>query len=135
MTEDLDYGRELPPAAEDERDEAKGVPDEVEEDDPVIKDDGAECYELPKAPESRTRLWSVISIVLSALSVLLCPFFYVSIPLAVLGVGFSMYSKYRLGYFDRLGTWGLIVGLVGVVFGIFCLIGSVSGVFDLLFGK
>ncbi len=134
MTDDLDYRRELPAGAEDE-DEERNIPDHADEDEPIPEDNSSECYELPKAPESRTMLWSVTSLVLSVLSVLLCPFFYVSIPLALIGVGFSMYSKYRLGFFDRVCICGLIIGLIGTVLGIFCLVGSVTGVFDLLFGR
>lgn len=87
-----------------------------------------ECYDLPKRRKSRTRLWSVLSVVASALSVLLCAFYYVSLPLALMGIGLSLFSKMKLGYFDRCGTIGLVVGIVGCVFGIFSIVGSCLGV-------
>ena len=72
---------------------------------------------LKKNPNKRT--WSVVSIVLAGLSILLLPIPILpiaSIILAVLAIGASVLSRVNLGYFDKLSLAGLIVSIFGSVF-------------------
>jgi len=94
--------------------------------------DENEYYELPDEPQKRNRLWSVISIAAAVLSVILCSFYYVSLPLAAVAIVGALISRRMLGYFDGLSLAGLFVGLVGIVFGAFSLIVDVTGVLDAL---
>ena len=111
------------------------VEGELEYEDITEKKEGGvdeEHYELPASLKARTRVWSVISITLGILSVLLCPFYYVSLVLAVAAAVTAVVSQKLLGYFDRLALVGLITGIIGVVFGAFSLIVDVTGVLDAL---
>lgn len=113
----------------------EGAPaEEVTEAAPKEKSplDDNEYYELPDSPEKRNRLWSVISLAASILSVVLCPFYYVSLVFAAIAIVGAVISRRTLGYFDGLSVAGLLLGLVGVVFGSFSLIIDVSGVLDAL---
>ena len=94
-----------------------------------------EYYELPLAVKSRSRIWSVMSFVFSILSVLLCLFYYVSLPLALLSVGFALLSRKILGFFDRFAVLGLIIGIFGTVAGVFSMIAAISGITDAIFSK
>lgn len=69
-----------------------------------------------------TRLYSIISTVLSALSVLLCLFPWVSFVFGALGILFAIFSRKNLGYFDNISLVGLIVGIFGTVFSVMGLI-------------
>ena len=91
-------------------------------------------YTLPADPRRRSRIWSVLSLLSSVLSVLLCSFYYVSLPLALLGIVFSLISRRTRGFFDGIAVGGLIVGISGAVFGIFSMILNLSGLSAVLFG-
>ena len=72
---------------------------------------------IKKNPTKRT--WSVISLVLAALSV----FFALFVPIlgfifGLLAVGASILSRVNIGYFDKLSMVGLISAIFGVVFSI-----------------
>ena len=56
-----------------------------------------EYYPLPKDPKKRTMLFSVISVILSVLSIGLSVFYIPALILAVLALGFALYSRYILG--------------------------------------
>ena len=94
-------------------------------------DSDAEYYPLPEA-RFRTLLWSLLSVIFAVLSVALCPFYIPAIVLSVLSVALSLYSRWRLGYFDKMALVGLIVGIFGIVFGIGSLCLTLSGVMDRL---
>ena len=89
-----------------------------------------EYYELPPAIRSRTLLWSVISFTLGILSLALCGFYYVSFVLAALAVGFAMFSRKNLGFFERYSIMGLVFGIMGFVFSIFSLVATSIGLFS-----
>ena len=72
---------------------------------------------LKKNPNKRT--WSVVSIVLAGLSILLLPIPILpvaSIVLALLAIGAAVLSRVNLGYFDKLSLAGLIISIFGSVF-------------------
>ena len=91
---------------------------------------GEEYYELPEDRRSRSLIWSILSVSLSALSVLLCAFWYVSLPIALSGIIFSIVSFRKFKYFDTMSVLGLILGIVGVVFGIGSIVLDFTGVAD-----
>lgn len=91
-----------------------------------------EYYELPDSPDARRRGWSVISLFSGILAVLLCSVYYVGILFAVVSIASALVSRRRLGYFDGLSLAGLLVGIVGCVFGGFALVVDVTGVLDAL---
>ena len=119
----------------------KSLPEETPENDKIDyeeysdqRDDSyqeeVEYYDLPASPKERSMGWSLLSLALSVLSVALCAFWYVSFPLAIGAVIFSVISRKKLGYFDKMSVFGLIVGIVGFVFSAFSLFVSISGVLD-----
>ena len=107
-----------------------GTDTKYEEDPRTEKDpESEEYYELPLAIKSRNRIWSIISLALGVLSIILCPFYYASLGLAVVSLLASLISRRNLGFFDKCSVMGLILGIVGFVCGVFMLIASVIGVF------
>ena len=89
-------------------------------------------YELPEDKKSRSMLWSMLSLILSVLSVVLCAFWYVSIPFAVASIVFAIVSRRKLGYFDTMTVVGLILGIVGTMFGVASAVLDLTGVIDAL---
>lgn len=79
---------------------------------------------LKKNPNKRT--WSVVSIVLAGLAILLFPLILFPVPvwpiicfiLAALAIGAAVLSRINLGYFDKLSLVGLIIGIFDVVFSV-----------------
>ena len=88
-----------------------------------------EFYALPEAIKSRSLLWSVISFVLGVLSIALCPLYYVSLVFAIGSVVTSMISRKNLGFFEKYAIFGLILGIMGIVFGISSAIAISLGIF------
>lgn len=68
------------------------------------------------------RTWSVVSFALAILSVLLFYFSWVGLIFGIASIGFAVWSRCNIGYFDKLSLVGLIAGIFGVVF-------AVSGLF------
>ena len=88
-----------------------------------------EYYALPEEIKSRSLLWSVISFVLGVLSIALCPLYYVSLIFAIGSVVTSMISRKNLGFFEKYAIFGLILGIMGIVFGISSAIAISLGIF------
>lgn len=88
-----------------------------------------EYYELPPAIRSRNLIWSVISLVAGILSILLCPFYYVSLVLALVSIGGALLSRRNFGFFDNYAVVGLIFGIMGVVCGLFSMCARLLGIF------
>ena len=89
-----------------------------------------EYYELPKELKSRSLIWSVISFVCGVLSLALCPLYYVSLVFAVGSIVTSLISRKNLGFFDKYAVFGLILGIMGFVFGISAAIAINLGIFN-----
>ena len=107
--------------------------EEIEEyTEPEVAENTAseECYELPKELKSRSLIWSVISFVCGVLSLALCPLYYVSLVFAVGSIVTSLISRKNLGFFDKYAVFGLILGIMGVVFGISAAIAIKLGIFN-----
>lgn len=79
-------------------------------------------------------IWSVISLATAALSVLLCPFYVVSMILGAVAIGCALISSRTLGFFNKMALVGLIVGIFGFIFGTFSMILTLSGVLSQLTG-
>lgn len=88
-----------------------------------------EYYALPEAIKSRSLLWSVISFVCGVLSIALCPLWYISLVFAVGSITTSLISRKNLGFFEKYAIFGLILGIMGVVFGISSAIAISLGIF------
>lgn len=94
-----------------------------------VSDSSEEYYELPLALRSRSLIWSVISFVAGVLSLALCSFYYVSLVFAVGSILSSLISRRNLGFFERYSIIGLVLGIMGVVCGIFSAIVNSLGIF------
>ncbi len=71
-----------------------------------------------------SRAWSVASFVAALISpiVSFCGVEWLGIALSLLAVVFSVISRKNIGYFDRFSIAGLIIGIIGVVFAVACII-------------
>ena len=102
-----------------------------EELEPEVENDESsdEYYELPLALKSRSLIWSAISFVAGVLSLAICTFYYVSLVFAVASIVSSLISRKNLGFFERYSIIGLILGIMGIVFGISSAIAISLGIF------
>ena len=66
--------------------------------------------------KENSRLFSVISLSLAVLSLLLCFLPAVGIILSLLAVVFTIVSRRALGYFEGVAIAGLVVAVFGIVF-------------------
>lgn len=82
--------------------------------------EGEENYVYKKVIKNKQnrRTWSVASIILAVLSVVLVYFSYVSLCLGLASVGCAFMSRKNLGYFDKISLAGMIIAIFGVVFSI-----------------
>ena len=108
--------------------EAPTAEENTEIDNDAAVDDGTDFYSLPT--ERRSFIWSLLSVLLSLLSVLLCSVYALGIALSVCAIAFAFISARRLGFFDKMALFGLIVAIFGAVFGIFAMVIDITGVLD-----
>ncbi|MBR2929994.1 MAG: hypothetical protein IKC32_02075 [Clostridia bacterium] len=102
--------------------------------DEAFDKDLASCEEekyYQIVPEEGNLVWSLLSLVFAVLSVVMFSFFYIGgIISAVAAIALAVVSSRKLGYFDRMGLFGLIFGIFGLVFGIFSMVVDLTGVLD-----
>ncbi len=67
--------------------------------------------------KSNKRGFAVASLVLGILSIVCCCLSYAGFVMALLAVIFAAVSKTKMGYFDPLAIAGLVLGIIGLVFG------------------
>ncbi len=67
--------------------------------------------------KSNKRGFAVASLILGIVSVVCCCISYAGLAMAILAIIFAVVSKRKMGYFDSLAVAGLILGIVGTVFG------------------
>lgn len=72
--------------------------------------------------KKNSRKWSVVSLVLSLLSIALCFVPWLGIILGLAAIGFAIFSRSCIGYFDGFALAGLIIGIFGVVFSVTAII-------------
>ena len=103
---------------------------EVQTDTEVQEDaDKEEYYTLPSTLKSRSLIWSMASFVVGVLSIILCPLYYVSLVFAAGSIVTSLVSRRNLGFFEKYAIYGLILGMMGIVCGIFSAIAARLGIF------
>jgi hypothetical protein len=76
------------------------------------------AYQNIVGERRNTRLFSILSLVLSAISVLCCLIPVAGILFGISAICFGIYSRLRLGYFDGLSLGGIITSIFGVVFSV-----------------
>lgn len=74
----------------------------------------------PERP--KTMAYSVASLLLALMSIGCCCMWQISVLLGALAIVFAVLSRRHLGYFDSMAVVGLIVGIVGTVFGAFVMV-------------
>lgn len=83
--------------------------------------------------KSSNRGFAIASLVLGILSIVCCCLTYVGLAMAIMAVVFAIVSRGKMGYFDPLALTGLILGIIGVVFGISTVVTEIlinTGMFD-----
>ena len=85
-------------------------------------------YEIIDNSKPKTRAFSVVSLSLGIISILLCFVGWLGFILGAAAIALSIVSRVKLGYFDSMAVAGLILGIFGVVFGVFYII------FTMIFG-
>ena len=65
----------------------------------------------------KTLGWSVASMTFGILSVITCCFGYSALVLGVISVILAVVSRKNLGYFNGMSVAGLVLGIIGFVFG------------------
>lgn len=88
-----------------------------------------EVYPLPPSIKSRSLIWSALSIVLAALALILCRFYYVGIVFSLVAVGMALISRKNLGFFEKYSILGIIFGIIGFIINIFMMIADLVGLF------
>ncbi len=91
--------------------------DKTNEDTEAPAPKGGRTLDRPK-----TMAYSVASLLLSLMSLVCCCTGAISMLFGILAVVFAILSRRHLGYFDTMALIGLIVGIVGAVFGAFAFI-------------
>ena len=81
-------------------------------------EDSEYAYKRVIRKNEQRRTWSVISVALAALSIVLIYFSWVSLVLGLASVGAAVIFRLKLGYFDKLSLTALIIAIFGVVFSI-----------------
>jgi hypothetical protein len=110
----------IPADSEAEQEKRKPVPAEMSSE---------EVYPLPPSIKSRTLLWSVLSIILAALGLVLCKFYYIGIVFSLVSLGFALISRKNLGFFDKYSILGIIFGVMGFIANIFSMFATLIGIF------
>ncbi len=81
-------------------------------------EEGSYAYKTVMDGVPRSRGWSVASLVIGILSVLCCCVVYGGLVMGLLAIVFAVISRRNLGYFDGMAIAGLVVGIIGTVFGV-----------------
>ena len=79
-------------------------------------------YKSVNTGKQNSRLFSIISLVLSAASVLCCLMPALGILLGLAAIFCGLYSRRNIGYFDGLSVGGIITSIFGVVFSVAVMI-------------
>ena len=89
------------------------------------KEESNYAYKTVMDGVPRSRGWSVASMVLGILSVLCCCITYGGLIMGALAIVFAIVSRRNLGYFDGMAIAGLVLGIIGAVFGIMTIISEI----------
>ncbi len=89
--------------------------------------EGEYAYKAVMNGKVKTRLWSIISLLLGALSIILCFTGWVGLGFSIAAAVMAIVSRKSLGYFDKLSVSGIIVSIFGLVFSVAAVVvGSLS---------
>lgn len=91
-----------------------------------------EVYALPEKKARRSMIPSILSLILAIVSISTCQIWVLALILALAAFGLALFARYRLGYFDKVALFGLIVSIVGIVFACFSAVVTISGIFTTL---
>ena len=94
--------------------------------------DEEEVYPLPKEKSRRSLIPSILSLILGFLSVLLFGIWWLGTAFALISLGLAIFSRIKMGYFNKIAIIGLITSIVGAVFGVCSAVITISGVFNSL---
>ena len=83
-----------------------------------VTEENEYAYKTVMDGKVKTRIWSVVSVILAALSVILCFIEELGIALGVASILTAIISRKNLGYFDKLSLGGLIGAIFGIVFSV-----------------
>ena len=89
------------------------------------KEENGYAYKTVMDGVPRSRGWSVASMVLGILSVICCCITYGGLIMGLLAIVFAVVSRRNLGYFDGMAIAGLVLGIIGAVFGIMTIISDI----------
>lgn len=80
------------------------------------------AYKAVMNGKVKTRLWSIISLLLGSLSLILCFAGWVGLGFSIAAAAMAIVSRKSLGYFDKLTLSGIIVSIFGFVFSVAMII-------------
>jgi hypothetical protein len=82
----------------------------------TMPDEEEYVYRMVMDGKTPTRLWSIISLVLSIVAMALCYFGWVGMSFGILGLVIAFVSRKMLGYFDKITLSSIIVAIFAIVF-------------------
>ena len=100
------------------RDLKNNFDEQIDFDQDNLDNDQDYAYKNVMGGNRNSRLYSVISLVLAVLSVGFCFIPPLGIILGLVAIGFGVFSRRSIGYFDGLSLGGIITSIFGVVFSI-----------------
>ena len=91
-------------------------------------------YEESELPfeKPKTVVFSIVSLVLSVVSLVYGFSGFIGAIFGVCAIVFAIISRAHLGFFDKKTILGLILGIVGTIFGVFIGIIDLTGIFSAL---
>lgn len=69
--------------------------------------------------KQKTHAFAIVSLITGIVSLICCCTGYFGIPFAVLSIVFAIVSRRHLGYFDSMTVVGLVLGIIGLIIGVF----------------
>ena len=116
----------LPESKEDfynEKNDAVLAPDSYySEKESLASGEEERYYEVMESGAPKTRVFSVVSLVLGIVSILFSFIGWLGFIVGAVAIVFSVVSRVKLGYFDSMAIFGLILGIFGIVFGAFYIV-------------
>lgn len=105
--------------------------DEInEEKDSGEAEPDKEVYELPASYFDRSRIWSILAVILGTLAIALAPFvYYLSLTFSVVSGVLVGVSRKKFGFFTQMTFTGLITALIGAVAGLSFMTVRLLGLF------
>lgn len=114
-----DNEKNLPVAYSDAEEDYKDITENEEREKDEDITESSEVYDLPTLRSDRSRLWSLISVILAVMSIALSPIaYYVALPFAVASLGFALISRKRIEFFTPMTLVGLFGSMIGIVAGL-----------------